>query len=548
MSRWLLAAEADQIQDFIFRAARLREVAGGSQLLARLCDDAGEGGLAALKKYYPSCEPIINDGGAFLLAFDDEAQAVACGRALAALYRRCAGGNLTVAKPVPYDVNDFSTANDLAKKELRRAKSRGDAPGTTPHLPYTAFCASCGLALARYHRAKREHADDPNERANYLCADCAYKAAEQKEQNSKLLDDFCRDVLPKTKDTEGLLPAPLKGDWAETVGQLDPRHYVAYLVADGNGMGKVFDKCEHPDQMRALSKAMTGVLRRSLATPCTELLETQRIVAELGTMPVLPLIVGGDDLFALLPARWALDYARRFCVQYEIELSQVLARPEINLSGLSPAISAVVVICKSTYPHTLAYRRAKAELKRVKEMTRRIEADNSQLRLSAMSFVVISGNQAVGHTASETQNKYRPTLRPYFVTDDAPENYGFNVARLCRQRKALKDVPNKRRAELESLYEEIAAQAGQDDLPAGWLQELTEKRLRLRQRNTQEAADKLDSALTELGASEQTNDGFWKSLYRPGGENWYGHGLPDLLAAWDFAYLIDVPLSEYEGA
>ena len=37
MPRYLLAAEADKIQDFIFRAAKLREVVGGSRLLARFC-------------------------------------------------------------------------------------------------------------------------------------------------------------------------------------------------------------------------------------------------------------------------------------------------------------------------------------------------------------------------------------------------------------------------------------------------------------------------------------------------------------------------------
>lgn len=35
MARYLLAAEADQIQDFIFRASHLREVVGGSQLMTR---------------------------------------------------------------------------------------------------------------------------------------------------------------------------------------------------------------------------------------------------------------------------------------------------------------------------------------------------------------------------------------------------------------------------------------------------------------------------------------------------------------------------------
>ena len=34
---YLLAAEADKIQDLIFRSSRLREVVGASQLLTRFC-------------------------------------------------------------------------------------------------------------------------------------------------------------------------------------------------------------------------------------------------------------------------------------------------------------------------------------------------------------------------------------------------------------------------------------------------------------------------------------------------------------------------------
>jgi hypothetical protein len=37
--RYLIAAEADRIQDLIFRSSRLREVVGGSQLLSRFCQD-----------------------------------------------------------------------------------------------------------------------------------------------------------------------------------------------------------------------------------------------------------------------------------------------------------------------------------------------------------------------------------------------------------------------------------------------------------------------------------------------------------------------------
>lgn len=40
MTGYLLAAEADKIQDFVFRASHLREVSGASALLDRFCEQA----------------------------------------------------------------------------------------------------------------------------------------------------------------------------------------------------------------------------------------------------------------------------------------------------------------------------------------------------------------------------------------------------------------------------------------------------------------------------------------------------------------------------
>ncbi len=78
MIRYLLAAEADKIQDFLFRSSKLREVVGGSQLLTRFCDEAA---LHLLEKYGLPKEDIITaDGGGFRILFDDYDKAESFGR------------------------------------------------------------------------------------------------------------------------------------------------------------------------------------------------------------------------------------------------------------------------------------------------------------------------------------------------------------------------------------------------------------------------------------------------------------------------------------
>src|SRR6185295_7737446 len=95
--------------------------------------------------------------------------------------------------------------------------------------PYTAFCASCGVGLAHDHEAP--FAD---ERANYLCLACQTKAAEVQRSDRLFLAPFEAAVRQGLPEAEKDRPLRFPDD-AEDVARLDPRRYVAYLAADGNG-------------------------------------------------------------------------------------------------------------------------------------------------------------------------------------------------------------------------------------------------------------------------------------------------------------------------
>jgi len=145
---YLLAAEADKIQDFVFRSSRLRQVVGASQLLSRFCR---EGITPVLEKY--GGVAIVKDGGSFRIVFKGDEQeeveqrAIACGEDLAELYRLSLGSSLSVAKPVLLN-DDFRMSNKNASQKLRQAKVHRQGAIADPHMPYVAYCASCGVQLA----------------------------------------------------------------------------------------------------------------------------------------------------------------------------------------------------------------------------------------------------------------------------------------------------------------------------------------------------------------------------------------------------------------
>lgn len=554
MTRYLLAAEADKIQDLLFRSAKLREVSGGSQLLRRFCREVPSA-LGVSNQ-----DTIISAGGGFRILFNTEEEATEFGKALAETYRRVTGGSLTVAKPVkvpePVETH-FRQASQDAYENLRRAKRHRDGWQVSEQIPYVAFCASCGVGLAATYRALHSGED-----AQYICQSCLNKGEKRRSRSSdkssapermgEFLADFYKVVADHTgKSLEDLhWPGEKKNkrigeiDPLEDIAEYDPRRYVAYIVADGNNMGRVFSACTTPDKMRQLSEGLDRTVHEALAKP-TKLLMKQERPAHLpeNFVPVYPLILGGDDIFVLLPSPWALDFARYFAKEYESGMEKLVQR--IGLKVPSPTISVAVVICKSKHPYTLAHEAGERRLSEAKQMGKRLQLVGKP-PASTITFEVVLGGRLVEPQQSKS---VRPTMRPYWALDENPEpKWGMPIKTLLEQRFALTTagVSRKRLAELKQLYdvEQLPDRVSGEPLKA-WRKRL--KRLLERIRKDNEHFDAIDTALQSLGNGNKEKS-YWRRISRYGEDTWYGHALPDLLEAWDFALKVDIPRERYEEA
>jgi hypothetical protein len=539
--RYLLAAEADKIQEFIFRSSRLREVVGASQLLTRFCRSVED----TLTKEY-NAQVVVNDGGSFRVIFGTREQAVAFGADLAELYRLALGGSLTVAEPVTLN-GDFREANDRAGKALRWAKSRRQGVIAEPHMPYVAFCASCGVALAQGHTKLAKERDDDRER--YLCGDCLRKAEESATNRADLLNEFLADVIEDSSQLSSFefLFEP------EKVGRYDPRNYVAYLVADGNGMGRLFGRLQHEDALHQFSTELSSAVRKSLAAATRKLRDqTGKLSkADVWSIPVLPLILGGDDLFALIPAPYALDFARRFCLEWEAQMDKLVK--EVGLTDVPrPTVAAAVVICKSKYPYALAHRRAKELLKEAKRHCKLLAAERGE-HLSAVNFEVILGNRLAGLEEEDEQvnGGVKRTLRPYWVTNNglpaSAQERGIELRQLLEQRLKLKNVPNKRLAELRRRFEDLPSDMAVRNRHQELEDWTTRKLARILQRLGSSSRTHVEAALQSLGKPKDEGIGrhHWREV--PGRDGGLlAHGMLDLLEAWDFAQDLDHSPDDYE--
>ncbi|QLQ05263.1 MAG: hypothetical protein HZY76_03555 [Anaerolineae bacterium] len=524
MTRHLVAAEADKIQDFVFRASHLREVTGGSSLLRRFCQEVPRKCLGCQDD-----DIVISDGGAFRLLFDTRAKAIEGSSMLADLYYLATGCSLTVAEPVEWDGDEatFPKANELAGSQLRAAK-RAASAAATPHLPQMAFCASTGVELASAFAAPKK-----DRQPTYLSPSSLIKKSEWIESKEELILDFVQHVIGANQSPDDF-DVPTEPGNVGRAGGYEPRDYVAYLVADGNGMGALFGQCKTRGSLHALSLRLSEIVRDSLAEATKHVMkypprdETSRLV------PVLPLILGGDDVFILLPAKWAISFAQEFCHSFEQQMETFQRQQPDLIKAPKSTMSAAVVICKSKYPFYLAHQRGEALLKEAK----RLNKSQPQSPMSVVNFELIVGNRLVDH--NRTLGEHRPTLRPYWIGD--PPDAHPSVQQLLVARLGLQSLPQKRQAQLRAFFEPPALQT-KDPERAKWREDLEKLATRIGKLGD-------DDSITAhyqgfLGrAGWRPRAYYWRSLDL----NTSGNALPEVLDMWSFLYDLKQDQKKYKEA
>ncbi|MBC6949463.1 hypothetical protein DWB58_16165 [candidate division KSB1 bacterium] len=533
MKRYLVAADADQIQNLLFRSSHLREVIGGSMMLSRFCKEETNPALAKIITDFHG-NVIINDGGSFRLTLGSDKEAKDFLECLADLFREETGGTLTVAGPIEYNDGEFRSKNETLQLELLNAKYYRTGAEAEPQLPVSAFCTSCGIGLAaQYARPAWEL---PGEEKTYLCNHC-YDKAEDKLLKAHFFYQDYRDAIKKkhAADFNKFLENPK--DPAELIGSLDATQYVGYVLADVNGMGRHFNRRESPEDLTKLSNDLTAALWASLAAPIPDLIKRLRerksgereLIEKLeNRMPIVPLILGGDDVLALVPARYALDIGSRFGEEFEK-----------HMNGIT--IGVAVIICQKHYPYTLAYERGHKLLEQAKKHGKSLGTQ----KLSAINFEVILGNELKVSAEDEVgkEKEYHSSLKPYWIGAKAnaesseSSHAGIHFDRILHHRLALKNIPQKRLHELRRFFDPRRLnELHKDKEREEWNKGFEDFLHRIKPESW---ASALESAIKELGP--------WRNIKRwPKKDFDPATGLLDLIEAWDYAYKLDKPDKDYQ--
>ena len=386
--RALLAADTDRTLDYVFESAKLPEIRGASTILDELNREEAPALIERLDK---DAHQIYASGGSLLYEVTAD-KAPLIQRELEALYPQETGvATITCVYrelPGPADAGIPRTSLDpeilkklspFQQKRLNKADQELDCFGAWVRLlghdlrrrkqekryvpfveamPHAERCQSCRIRPAATVYA---HYGESIPR----CVECAKKnQASPRFPWRDKFDAKLREYHPQLAEKyfaiaeQGTVPLYLG-----VIGSAcNPRNrnksgYVAFIYADGDGVGSFVESRRTRDDYRKMSQdlrdatwyAVTFALANNLAIQTldnpmsTEETEEQRKRA---TQPFEIITVGGDDVMLIVPAHVALKVAQDMAEKF----TEYLGKERIKGKDRPLSLSAGVVIAPEHMP------------------------------------------------------------------------------------------------------------------------------------------------------------------------------------------------------
>lgn len=296
-------------------------------------------------------------------------------------------------------------------------------------LPIVDECATSGLPAAQLRKSPGEEVAKPRSKMSLAKDDAKWDAY------TRIQRQF-----------PGLRLEP-------SISELEKHcEWLAIVHADGNGMGNIFvnfgeyAKCNTPvnnpsyvDKLRRFSIALDVCTEKAFSNALGALTPTIR--NKDSVYPVVPIVLGGDDLTVVCDGRSALRFAHDFLVAFEEETAKRdaehgngvvtdIAETAFKLpSGKGHlAACAGVAIIKPHFPFSSAYNLAERLIESAKGGARRFKKEGSEIQwpCSAIDFHILfdsSGSdlERIRPSLEVDDRTTRLYARPYVVTK--PENF-----------------------------------------------------------------------------------------------------------------------------
>lgn len=367
-NRYLYGASVQGIQNFIFQTSKLTEIVGASELVEQICTDFFKNEVGG--RFKPE-NLIIGAAGNIRYIFDDKLSCQEFVRKFPKAVMEMAPG-ITISQAVVElldgDLNYTQLLEDRLKIQRNKQISITDAAG----LMVTESARKTGGAGVEFTK------DGVMDKAQVLKIKAAEKA--NKKLVTKIIgeDEFKIEKFPF--DLSDMIDADRNKSW------------IAVIHADGNNLGHLIMKLtgdNDPSKKQNVIRNFSSILNKTTVAAARAAFEKTVTPNKKGKIPFRPIILGGDDLTAVISADLALSYTKHFLMEFE-EISKINYSDfykENNLSsdlfenGLSAC--AGIAYIKSSYPFHYGVGLAESLCKEAKSIARKISADTTP---SALMF------------------------------------------------------------------------------------------------------------------------------------------------------------------
>jgi len=210
--------------------------------------------------------------------------------------------------------------------------------------------------------------------------------------------------------------------------------WIGVVHADGNGLGQTIKTFREGlagdgnrafmDGTRAFSEALDAAARHAYRAALRELREDRRVprirrsASAPPFLPVLPLVLGGDDLTVVCDGAAALGFTEAYLRAFEAETARRLAASSggENIAASRITASAGVAIVKSHYPFSSAYSLAEDLMAEAKQVKTAVAEPASALSFHILHDSAISSLEEVRRRQTVDDGETRLVAQPYVVT------------------------------------------------------------------------------------------------------------------------------------
>jgi hypothetical protein len=294
------------------------------------------------------------------------------------------------------EIQDWQEKGSLAKavkqvhKEFEKTRSRRLSPESRfLRLPVVAGCAMSGLPASELETSGEG----------------------EKPKAISCVSSTKRKIAPHA--TERLQAIAQDRKLVKDINELEQLFnelsWLAIVHADGNGLGQIFinfekyiggqDNRNYVNKYRGFSLALDS---------CTEtaLRKALKVFpADKKALPIVPLIIGGDDLTVVCHGKYALEFTRVFLQEFEQQTEKTpeiseIAQQVFGVGRLSAC--AGISIVKRHFPFSVAYDLAEKLIKSAKDVKKKVtcqETDkiskNTPFPCSAINFHILYDTSSI---------------------------------------------------------------------------------------------------------------------------------------------------------